>query len=207
MDNNHSTLKGITISDLKDNVTDMPGIQREHSALQGSTIKTFLESGRFARSLTLTIIAMIVILLFAVVLAITFRAIIEIKLSEYTIAMINEAINTLAISIFAFLFGGLGAIAKILMSEKNLYREAHIIAASGIIGVIAWLSVSSGVLLTLLAPEFNRSGNEKLLSPTNFQTLALVCLIVGMFASNFYLIVQNRINKIDDEAEKDDKKK
>lgn len=75
---------------------------------------------------------------------------------------------------------------------------------SGLMAVFSWVGIKSGVLMAVVAPHLEKQG---LVEPTqiptsrsDFYTLMLVAVFVGMFSTNLYLFISQRVDQLSQKA-------
>ena len=125
-------------------------------------------------------------------------------LSDDTRGELNQAVNAIALLSIPFILGTIGATARILISDVRLFSSIKQIAASGIFAIISWIGIKSKVFLSLLTPYVEKTTAEGAvvidqLSQVNdnaFYSLAFVALLVGMFSSNLYVMMNTRVEQL-----------
>ncbi len=116
-----------------------------------------------------------------------------------TLRIVNQAINAFILLTVPFVLGTIGAAARILISDINPQHKTALIVSSGLMAVFSWVSIKSGVLVALLAPHIERASLSKenvITGQSDFYTLALVAIAVGMFATNVYLMIAQRVDQL-----------
>ncbi|NAP48000.1 hypothetical protein PscP77CL_02495 [Pseudomonas syringae] len=116
-----------------------------------------------------------------------------------TLRIVNQAINAIILLTVPFVLGTIGAAARILISDINPQHKTALIVSSGLMAVFSWVSIKSGVLVALLAPHIERANLSKeniITGQSDFYTLALVAIAVGMFATNVYLMIAQRVDQL-----------
>ncbi|HIE0660995.1 TPA: hypothetical protein ACXJEZ_003532 [Providencia rettgeri] len=131
-------------------------------------------------------------------------------LSKDTILYINNTINTLEILTIPFIFGCAAAAARILISDLNIIRSSNIILASGGVAAFSWIGIKSKVFIALLAPYL--ATKEQILSEsltngdiTEYYSMVFIAIIVGMFASNIVIFIENKTKMLELTAKIKDK--
>ncbi|WP_407361958.1 hypothetical protein HKW97_11665 [Pseudomonas luteola] len=124
-------------------------------------------------------------------------------LKKETLSVITEFYNALTLLIVPFILGLIGALARVLMAGIRAAENLRIIFSSGLMAAFSWLSLKSKVFLALVAPYIPHATNaqiEQLPSTTDigseFYSMALVAVLVGMFASNIYIAINQRVEKL-----------
>lgn len=116
-----------------------------------------------------------------------------------TLRTINQAINALVLLTVPFVLGTVGAAARIMISDIKPEHKTTLMVSSGLMAVFSWVSIKSGVLIALLAPHLERanlSQDTVMSGQSDFYTLALVAIAVGMFATNVYLMIAQRVDQL-----------
>lgn len=116
-----------------------------------------------------------------------------------TLKTINQAVNALILMTIPFVLGSIGAFTRVLISDFTPEHKGGLIVSSGLMGVFSWVSIKSGVLLALVAPHIEKTTipHEMVASgQSDFYTLALVAIAVGMFSTNVYLMIAQRVDQI-----------
>lgn len=116
-----------------------------------------------------------------------------------TLRTVNQAINAIILLTVPFVLGTIGAAARILISDINPQHKTALVVSSGLMAVFSWVSIKSGVLVALLAPHIERANLSKdtiTTGQSDFYTLALVAIAVGMFATNVYLMIAQRVDQL-----------
>jgi len=121
------------------------------------------------------------------------------SIDKDTLKTINQAINALVLLTVPFVLGAIGAAARILISDITPEHKGGLIVSSGLMGVFSWISIKSGVLVALLAPHLEKANltpDNVTSSQSDFYTLALVAIAVGMFSTNVYLMISQRVEQL-----------
>ena len=121
------------------------------------------------------------------------------KIDKQTLLIINQAFNAIVLLVIPFLLGSLGATARILMAGVKAGQQGVLIVSSGLMAMFSWVGIKSGVLLAIVAPHLEKQGIPNQItaqSETNFYTMALVAILVGMFSSNLYIFVNQRVEQL-----------
>lgn len=120
-------------------------------------------------------------------------------LDESTLEFINQAFNSVVLLIIPFLLGGCGAIARLLLSGVKVVDQLTLIGGSALMSCFSWVGIKSGVLVSVIAPHLTKHQitDEQIVNvPTSFYTMALVAILVGMFSTNLYLFISQRVDQI-----------
>ena len=116
-----------------------------------------------------------------------------------TLKTINQAVNALILLTVPFVLGSLGAFARTLISDITPDHKGGLIVSSGLMGVFSWVSIKSGVLIALIAPHVDKANLPKdavMSGQSDFYTLALVAILVGMFSTNVYLMIAQKVEQL-----------
>jgi len=122
------------------------------------------------------------------------------ELDKDVISYLNKFVNLALLSLLPLILGILGSSVKILLSgSTNIVDNIKISISSGIMAIFSWISIKSGVLLSILAPHLEKQ-NINITAippddPKSFYTLALVAVLVGMFSSNFYIFMLTKVEQ------------
>ncbi|WP_414894383.1 hypothetical protein [Pseudomonas sp. IT-232MI5] len=123
-----------------------------------------------------------------------------------TLKTINQAINALILLTVPFVLGSLGAFARTLISDITPDHKGGLIVSSGLMGVFSWVSIKSGVLIALIAPHIDKANLPKdtvVSGQSDFYTLALVAILVGMFSTNVYLMISQKVEQLTRQSKAD----
>ena len=123
-----------------------------------------------------------------------------------TLVVWNQAVNALLVLVVPFILGCLGAAARILIAGEEIKNYTKVALSSGILAMFSWIGIKSKVFLALLtpyvektAPHINEAvGSLEAHNESTFYSLALVAVLVGMFSSNIYLYVNQRVKQLTD---------
>ncbi|SFF08553.1 hypothetical protein [Nitrosomonas sp. Nm166] len=121
------------------------------------------------------------------------------QIDEETLITINQAFNALVLLIIPFLLGILGAVSRIMIAGVKVAQQLSLVISSGIMASFSWVGIKSGVLLSIVAPHLEKQGVETtavLNSPSDFYTMALVAILVGMFSTNLYLFINQKVEQL-----------
>lgn len=113
--------------------------------------------------------------------------------------VINRAFNAVILLVVPFLLGSLGAIARVLMAGIKSEHQGALIVGSGLMAMFSWVGIKSGVLLAIVAPHLEKQGISSAISVQtegNFYTMALVAILVGMFSTNLYIFINQRVEQV-----------
>ncbi|MGR2840704.1 hypothetical protein ABMX64_21970 [Vibrio vulnificus] len=120
-------------------------------------------------------------------------------LDAETSVIINQAINAVVLLVIPFLLGSVGGLTRILMSDTVVDHRGTLVVSSGLMAMFSWIGIKSGVLLAIVAPHLEKQGVIATVEGTTtsgFYTMALVAIAVGMFSTNLYLFINNRVEQL-----------
>ena len=123
-------------------------------------------------------------------------------LEDETASIVNEAFNSIVLLTIPFLLGGIGAIARLLLSGIRVVDELTLIGGSALMACFSWIGIKSGVLISVIAPHLSNHQvpSEQILNaPNSYYTMALVAIVVGMFSTNLYLFISQRVDQLSKE--------
>ncbi|OOE97999.1 hypothetical protein BZG78_10260 [Salinivibrio sp. MA351] len=125
------------------------------------------------------------------------------KIDPETLITINQAFNAIVLLAIPFLLGSIGAVARILMSGLLMVHSGTLVISSGLMAMFSWVGIKSGVLLAIVAPHLEDKGVSTSITaqaPSDFYTMALVAILVGMFSTNLYLFINQRVEYLTQQA-------
>ncbi|TKB48202.1 hypothetical protein FCL40_13830 [Ferrimonas sediminicola] len=125
-------------------------------------------------------------------------------INSETLKVWNQAINAILLLVVPFMFGALAAYARVLISGEETNEYYKIIFSSGLIAAFSWMGIKSKVFLTLVSPyveKVSKEVGEKVVSfPAQgedaFYSMALVAILVGMFSSNIFIFVNQKVKQL-----------
>ncbi|UDM61776.1 hypothetical protein KIJ96_00425 [Pseudoalteromonas piscicida] len=122
------------------------------------------------------------------------------RIDEETLSTIKIAYNALILLMIPFLLGALGAFTRVLISGLKVANSTTLIIASGLMAVFSWIGIKSGILVSIIAPHLEKQGVKIEasinVSHTEFYTMALVAILVGMFSSNVYIFINQKVEQL-----------
>ncbi|CAI8914371.1 hypothetical protein [Pseudomonas sp. IT-P218] len=159
-----------------------------------------VESVNNKKSSYLKIASLYVFVLLVGVFYFTARANQEIfVLSSDTLSVVTQFYNALVLLLIPFFWGALGGSARLLLSGMEVLENWRSMLSSGMMGAFSWLSIKSKVFLSLVAPYIAHEqlvggvSDKVALAGNEFYSLTLVAVIVGMFSSNIYIAINERV--------------
>ena len=131
------------------------------------------------------------------------------KIEPQTFLIINQAFNAMVLLVIPFLLGSVGAVARILISGVQMAQNGTLIVSSGLMAMFSWIGIKSGVLLAIVAPHIERQEAERdvvLRTVNDFYTMALVAILVGMFSTNLFIFIKQRVEQLTEQEKKSEEK-
>ncbi|MFP7409068.1 hypothetical protein [Aeromonas veronii] len=192
----------------KNKVTEIPNIESQKKETELESSKPAIEHIHFDRDeydarqrdfrksmyLAFTFMFAFSILIFA---SLSNPGIYEID--KETFVLINQAFNAIVLLVIPFFLGSLGAIARILMAGVKGGQHGVLVVSSGLMAIFSWVGIKSGVLLAIVAPHLEKQGVSSTITmqtESGFYTMALVAIAVGMFSSNLYIFINQRVEQL-----------
>ncbi|MDE1516018.1 hypothetical protein PUN32_13515 [Vibrio sp. dsl-7] len=131
------------------------------------------------------------------------------ELKKEVLVVLNETMNALLLLIVPFIFGFIAAATRVMISGLSFRDNIKIIAASGLMSSFSWLGIKSKVFIALLTPYIAKSAEsgEAIISESSneFYSMALVAVLVGAFASNLYIFINQKVESLTNSANKEPK--
>jgi len=121
------------------------------------------------------------------------------KIDEETLLVVNQALNAIILLVVPFLLGIVGASARILIATVKPELKGNLLISSGLMATFSWIGIKSGVLISIIAPHLEKANvapDRAISSAHDFYTMAFVAILVGMFSTNLYLIVSEKVEQI-----------
>lgn len=122
------------------------------------------------------------------------------ELDNETIALIAYLFNSILWIILMFMLGMFGAITRILISDIELIKNYKIIIGSGMLSIISWFSVKSGLLMVLFSGYIKKVPDlddaSTIFSVYDFYSIATFAIFVGMFSSTIYISINSKVEQI-----------
>jgi hypothetical protein len=130
-------------------------------------------------------------------------------LNDETQNVIAQFYNLIIWMLVPCLLGTLGAVARVMMAGLEVGASKKLVLSSGMMAAFSWLGIKSKVFLALVAPYVVSAPNtqpEEVAFAighigSEFYSMALVAVAVGMFASNIYIFINQRVEALTREAE------
>lgn len=152
----------------------------------------FIEATKKITFLTTVIYALAVLFWFV------FRQNPEIfELKKEVLVVLNEAMNALLLLTVPFIFGVIAASTRVMISGLQFQENIKLVTASGLMSSFSWLGIKSKVFISLLTPYIAKSieTGDAIISEgsSEFYSMALVAVLVGAFASNLYIFINQKV--------------
>lgn len=125
-------------------------------------------------------------------------------LKSDTIGVMTETYNAIILLFIPFIFGGIGAIARVLLAGLEIIQSYKLIVSSGLMASFSWLGIKSKLFISLLTPYVEKKYSIPESLPINqahdisteFYSMVLIAVLVGMFASNIYIFINQRVEQL-----------
>ncbi|KGK23466.1 hypothetical protein GT93_00920 [Pseudomonas plecoglossicida] len=132
------------------------------------------------------------------------------KLQKDTQEALAQFYNVMIWMLVPLVLGAMGAAARVMLAGLKVGSSGKLIFSSGLMAAFSWLGIKSKILLALIAPHL--AATPHVLQPvdstigvehigTEFYSMALIAVMVGMFASNIYIFINQRVEKLTQEAQ------
>ncbi|KAB7702116.1 hypothetical protein GBN33_02970 [Plesiomonas shigelloides] len=160
-----------------------------------------MSSTLFSEKLKIILVPTTIIYAFAILFWFVFRQNPEIfKLKEEVLIVLNETMNALLLLIVPFIFGVIAATTRVMISGLQLRENIKLISASGLMSSFSWLGIKSKVFIALLTPYIAKAtdtGDAAIREGSSeFYSMALVAVLVGAFASNLYIFINQKVESL-----------
>ena len=120
------------------------------------------------------------------------------KLNEDVLFTLNMSFNAFIYAVPAFAIACLGSITKVLLSPHDLSNTQYLklIIGSGLIGILTFLGLKSGIVLDLLHGTVELQTLTLADDKKSFYKMIVLCYITGMFATTIFLTVEERVQNL-----------
>lgn len=120
------------------------------------------------------------------------------KLNEDVLFALNMSFNVFIYALPPFLIALLGSITKVLLSPHDLskFQYIQLTIGSGLIGVLTFLSLKSGIVLDLLHGAINTQTLTLEDDKKSFYKMIVLCFITGMFSTTIFLTIEERVQNL-----------
>ncbi len=120
------------------------------------------------------------------------------SLNKDVLFALNMAVNVFIYSLPAFIIACLGSFTKILLSESKLEIVAYLklVLGSGLIGVLTFLGLKSGIVLDLIVDTVHTESITISDDKKSFYKMITLCFITGMFSTTIFLTVEERVQNL-----------
>lgn len=125
-------------------------------------------------------------------------------IDQDTLVIVNQALNAFILLTVPFLLGIVGAAARIMIATVKPELKGNLLISSGLMATFSWVGIKSGVLIAIIAPHIERASitpEQAISSQHDFYTMAFVAILVGMFSTNLYLIISEKVEQITQQAQ------
>lgn len=132
---------------------------------------------------------------------------IKLFISQDTLNIIKITTDTFIFLIIPFLIGMISSFTRLLLSNQSFFENINIIIASGFLSSFSWITLKSKIFITLLTINISHEKLQEIstnmMSDSDYYTFFLVSIVIGMFAPNFYLALNSKIQLLTKEHYKD----
>ncbi|MEN3978075.1 hypothetical protein JZ784_04125 [Acinetobacter sp. CWB-B33] len=120
------------------------------------------------------------------------------QLNEDVLFALNMSVNAFIYSLPAFLVACLGSLTKMLLSQNSLKKAEYIklLVGAGLIGVLTFLSLKSGILLDLIIEHKSSINLEEIDEKKIFYKMIVLCFLTGMFSTTLFLTIEEKVNSL-----------
>ena len=119
------------------------------------------------------------------------------KLQAATSKILNQAINSVVLLVVPFLFGVVGALTRIILTDLKIKQKGMLIISSGLMAMVSWVAIKSDILFStqaLHSIDGQVVSNLVTVSElSGFYSSSLIAIVVGMLVTNFYVSFLARI--------------
>lgn len=120
------------------------------------------------------------------------------QLNRDVLFALNMSVNAFIYALPAFFVACLGSITKILLSQ-NTFKEfgyVKLLIGSGLIGVLTFLGLKSGIVLDLIIDHGNRVTLTGVDEQKAFYKMIVLCFVTGMFSTTIFLTIEERVSNL-----------
>ncbi|EJB1765213.1 TPA: hypothetical protein ACVU30_003207 [Vibrio parahaemolyticus] len=193
---------------IENKVTDIPNVESQKKETEIESLKSKTAHIRFDREIydarqrefrKSMYLAFTFMFAFSILIFASLRNPGIYEIDEETFVLINQAFNAIVLLVIPFFLGSLGAIARILMAGIKSGQHGVLVVSSGLMAMFSWVGIKSGVLLAIVAPHLEKQGVSSTITmqtESSFYTMALVAIAVGMFSSNLYIFINQRVEQL-----------
>lgn len=120
------------------------------------------------------------------------------KLNEDVLFALNMSVNAFIYALPAFLVACLGSLTKMLLSQNNLkdYEYAKLLIGSGLLGVLTFLGLKSGIILDLIVDHSSSVKFDEIDKKKFFYKMIVLCFLTGMFSTTLFLTIEEKVNNL-----------
>ncbi|MDE1312559.1 hypothetical protein G6Z90_16965 [Vibrio aestuarianus subsp. cardii] len=147
-----------------------------------------------------TVIGSIFILCLTILIFLSLRNPDIYLIESETTSFIAQAVNAFFLLMIPLIIGSIGAIARIMVSGMPILRNSTLILSSGLMAMFSWVGIKSEILVSIIAPHLEQQGvsvtEVAANSSAEFYSMVLVAIIVGMFSSNVYIFINQKVEAL-----------
>ncbi|MGL1190415.1 hypothetical protein ACSTLL_01035 [Vibrio parahaemolyticus] len=121
-------------------------------------------------------------------------------IDEETTQFVAQAVNAFFLLMIPLIIGSIGAIARIMVSGMPILKNSTLVLSSGLMAMFSWVGIKSEILVSIIAPHLEKQGVKVSEVAANtsaeFYSMALVAIVVGMFSSNVYIFINQKVESL-----------
>ncbi|WP_158676009.1 hypothetical protein [Vibrio aquaticus] len=121
-------------------------------------------------------------------------------IDEETTQFVAQAVNAFFLLMIPLIIGSIGAIARIMVSGMPILKNSTLVLSSGLMAMFSWVGIKSEILVSIIAPHLEKQGVKVSEVTANtsaeFYSMALVAIVVGMFSSNVYIFINQKVESL-----------
>ena len=117
-----------------------------------------------------------------------------------TTQFVAQAVNAFFLLMIPLIIGSIGAIARVMVSGMPILKNSTLVLSSGLMAMFSWVGIKSEILVSIIAPHLEKQGVNVSEVAANtsaeFYSMALVAIVVGMFSSNVYIFINQKVESL-----------
>ncbi|EOV0155691.1 hypothetical protein ACOIWG_004404, partial [Vibrio vulnificus] len=121
-------------------------------------------------------------------------------IDKETTRFVAQAVNAFFLLMIPLIVGSIGAIARIMVSGMPILKNSTLVLSSGLMAMFSWVGIKSEILVSIIAPHLEEQGVKVSEVAANtsaeFYSMALVAIVVGMFSSNVYIFINQKVESL-----------
>lgn len=117
-------------------------------------------------------------------------------LDKGTAMILNQAVNAVVLLVIPFLFGALGGLSRLLLTDVRLKQKGTLIISAGLMAIFSWVAIKSDLLFSKsttnyeLDPLIQVSG---IVGNSSFYSSCLIAIFVGILSTSFYISILRNV--------------